>query len=377
MNNHLVLGKRSIAHMRLLVAVSLLLLISMVARAEILKVVDAEDSTPLKAATVSSKSGVIIGLTDDNGEIKISNQSDYPVRISYLGYKPANYTGGGQGVIKMVSTVYDLKEVVVDPKDRPVERIVCYMREYISASTDMDTTLYFNEYMADFFIVKGKVKGVKTQNKPRLLSSRRYAKISNREVGDSIYKPDNVDPAMAWAQIVSLPEDSFDPVAVIGENKTYGSVNGKYWLKEQIRINPATVMRTVNMLADYKDHSISPLIFKMLGFTLDITECTGTWLYKKGENGVCYPDDLLMGVANLKVLGRGKWIKKAFKADDAVDIYASYEVYPVEVEYLSAQEAKEVMKERPTDVKITVSPNALPLPEGVRRVVDIIDKKGN
>ncbi|MDE5811724.1 MAG: hypothetical protein K2H61_05400, partial [Muribaculaceae bacterium] len=46
------------------------------------------DNTPLQGATVIGKSGLIVGLTNEKGEITSPPVSQYPLTIQYIGFKP-------------------------------------------------------------------------------------------------------------------------------------------------------------------------------------------------------------------------------------------------------------------------------------------------
>lgn len=343
------------------------------AGAEKIKVVDIEDSSALPGATVFSKSGIILGLTDANGEIEISGIENYPLYVSYMGYVPETSVPFATDVVKMNHAVYQLNEVVVNPAERPVTRVLCYMREYLSGVTNKDSLIFFNEHMADFFLVDGKVKGFKEHNKPRILKSNLYCRIMNENVPDSIFCPPSRDEALTWDMLVSLPKSTLDPSKILGDNVTL-SREGKYGIKEQVRLTPSTFVYQNDLLADTKDHTFSPAIFKLIGFSLDFTEILSTLVYQRNESNTYNITDLISGTTSIKVLGRGKWIKKAFNSDQPVDMYASYELYPVSIEYLTPEEAKGIYKTAP-DVEMTVSPNATPLPAEIQHIVEVARKK--
>lgn len=151
------------------VVVSILLSV-IYANANKIIVVDADDRMPLQGATVFSRGGTILGITDNNGEIEISSDKDYPLQISCMGYDPM-IAGKSLSTVLMSPATYQLKEVVVTPAERPVERVICYMREYLTGVAGKDTVIYYNEHIADYFLTDGKVKGFKQHLSPRILSS--------------------------------------------------------------------------------------------------------------------------------------------------------------------------------------------------------------
>lgn len=338
-----------------------------------IRIIEAEGGQPLEAATIFSKDGQILGLSDKNGEFNKIRPRDYPLRISYMGYDPVTLNRDDSSTVNMLPAAYLLDEVTVTPGAHPVQRIVCYMREYLSGMAGQDSLLYFNEHIADFYLVKGKVKGFKQKNSPRILKSRLYARVSNEEYRDSIFKPQYRDDMIAWEQVISLPQEQFDLAEKTGANATNGKVEGKYSTKEIFTVTPHTVIRSIDYLADTKNHSMSPWIFKMIGFTLDFNEMQAGWVYNRNDKEIFEVQDLISGTFNVKVVGRGKFIKKAFHTDQPVEMFASYEIYPLESEYLSVEEAKDMLKNPPA-TPMTVSKNAAPLPPEIRRIVDKLQK---
>lgn len=97
-------------------------------------VVDDEDSSVLPYATVFGKSGIIVGLTNDNGEIVIASEKDFPIIIKCLGYEPLTLSQS-EDTVRMQNSMVNLQEVVVTPVDHPVMRLVCYVREFASGAT--------------------------------------------------------------------------------------------------------------------------------------------------------------------------------------------------------------------------------------------------
>ena len=61
----------------------------------------------------------------------------------------------------MTPDTFELQEVVVDPVDKPVLKLRCYIREYTTGTYGNDTIQLFGEYMADYFCLK-KSKRIRT-----------------------------------------------------------------------------------------------------------------------------------------------------------------------------------------------------------------------
>lgn len=341
-----------------------------------IKVVDSEDSTPLAAATVFANSGIIIGLTDDQGFITIASDSDFPVTVKCLGYDPGQ-SRAGEAEVRLEHSVFELQEVVVTPVDRPVLRVLCYIREYVSGATSTDTLVCYNEHMGDFFLpTRKKIKGFKAQTSPRFLRSRCYSRMANNDGLDSIFVPKYRDDSFCWEDLVSMPSENVTESDIIKSGSNIDSIQGKHGVKQILRkSSESTYTIQTDYLADSKNHKISPFIFKLLGLSIDITELQGSWIYQTNEGGVYSPADIVSGIFSLSVSGRGKWIKKAFRSETPVQMHSFYEIYPIEVEYLTVEEAKDLLYENPPRVSMTISPNATPLDPSTQRMVDICNLK--
>lgn len=342
------------------------------AQAAKIRILDADDRMPLQAATVFSRGGNIIGITNSNGEIEIDSESAYPLQISCMGYNPVSADRSISTVL-MTPATYQLKELVVTPAERPVERVVCYLREFITGVTGKDSVIYYNEHVADYFLTNGKVKGFKSHHSPRILNSRLYAKVSNNQVIDSIYRPSYRDDLLSWEMFAVLP-GGMNNASEILKGASAAKIEGKYSTREWIKDTPATLTVQVDNLADTKGHTMSPAIFKLIGFTLDFNEFMGTWVYRHNDSGVYNINDLISGNVSCTINGRGKWIKKAFNTTEPVLMHAAYEIYPLDIQYLTVKEAKELQKNPPA-TKFAVSPNATPLPSEIQRIVTIAKSK--
>lgn len=336
----------------------------------IITVVDKEDSSPLAYATVFANSGVIIGLTDDDGKIEVQSANDFPVIIKCLGYEPF-ICYSNETCAEMAHSTYSLKEVTVTPVDRPVVRVICYIREYVSGATGTDTVMNYNEHMGDFFLpLRKKVKGFKAKSSPRFLTSNLYSRMSNSDGLDSIFVPEYRDDSFCWEMMVNMPSGVPETDKIKSGAKT-DSIPGKHGIKHIFRKNDSSLYSIqTDYLADSKNHKISPFIFKLLGFSIDFDELQGSWVYKANNKGRYTPADIVSGTFSLSVLGRGKWIKKAFNSDTPIQMYSFYEIYPTDIEYLTVQEAKDLINNAPTEVKMTVSPNARVLDPAIQRMVD-------
>ncbi len=330
----------------------------------VIRVIDSEDSEPVPYATVMSRTGVIIGLTDNDGTISISDADRFPVTIKCMGYDPLE-CDKATTTAALTHSVYPLGEVVVSPAERPVTHLICYIREYVSGESGADAMIMFNEHMGDFFVGDSKLKGIKTMDSPRFLTSRLRTRVTNSEQNlDTIFVPKSRNEMIAWEQLISIPKERMELKA--------GTVNGKHGIKETVRHDGDLATIRADYLADAKDHSMSPWFFKVIGFTMDITEFQSSMIVRPSGTDSYTGADILSATFSFDSTGRGKWIKKAFRTDNPVRMYGYYEIYPVEIEHLTIEEAKELQK-NPPEVRMKVSPLA-PAPESAAQLM--IDRCG-
>lgn len=339
-----------------------------------LVVVDSTDNTPIVRTPVFNTIGVVLGLTDVNGFIEV-DPLQYPVTVKGLGYEEYICRDAADS-IWMTPAVYELDAVNVIPVERPVMRAVCYMREYISASTDNDTVMRFSEYSADVFIPVHKVKKFKAQRRPRILNHRTVIRITDKTGLDSIFTPAYREDNISWETLLEFPDKplTLTPLHPSVNSRT-DTIQGKYAIAELIRINPERIIAQTDYLADFKNHSFSPLIFKLLGLTMDIVEMQGNWIYKTNDNGVYSVADIISGTFSFNITGKGKWLKKALKTKEEVSTYGYFEIYPLRIEFLTVDEAKAMIKDDFITEKIEVSPLAPPLSPSVTSMLERVRKK--
>ena len=331
-------------------------------------IIDASTGEPVIAAVVFSRSGNIIGSSDVKGHVDNIDINDYPITVKCLGLKPLIATNHNDTVY-MTPDVRLLNEVVVTPSERPIMSVLCYIREYTSGCTATDTIQYFGEHMAMFYIPKTKIKGFKTSNTPQILASRLYQRNST-ESGDSVFCPKYRNDNISWLDILSYPDKNAIETDRIKQGARTDSVMGKHYIKTLARKNDRTYTVTTDLLADKKDHRMSPFIFKMLGFTIDFNELTTSWAYKSNDKGVYRPEHMLYGTCSISVAGKGKWIKKAFRTKDPVILQGLFEIYPVKIDHLTTEEAKDMLYANPPTVRLEQSEYASPLPQAIQQLVN-------
>lgn len=193
--------------------------------------IGSDDNEIIAGATVISGNGMILGVTDDNGRLPQVSGKDYPLIIRSLGYKEQTVTAQSD-TIWMASENYSLPEVSVVSGERPITRVISYVREYSTGATSTDTIQMFSEYMVQsFHVTKEKVKGYKKgDRKIKTLSTRQYARYANAKC-DSVFIPDkNEDPyyLLSFAKLISEVPGSYNEPKKIRDGASSDTIAGKY-----------------------------------------------------------------------------------------------------------------------------------------------------
>lgn len=340
-------------------------------------VVDGSDGSPVIGATVFSSSGLILGATDADGNTPDVNEASYPLTIHSLGYKEGIAATPGD-TLRMNAAAYDLPPVTVMPGERPITRVVCYVREYSTGATDRDTLKMYSEYMVEsYHIDEGtKVKGYhKYDFVPKTRTERRFAHYTGADGRDSVATPEDDEYISFMNFLVSLPVDVFEEPDTIKNGALTDTVQGRYSPGIFYKKTPEFFVTSLDMLSNYKNHVYSPNVYKFFGLTIDIREMNLSFAYKANPSGKYNIHDFLYEISSANILGRGKWIKKAFKTKNPVEIDSNVEVYPVEINYLTVDEYKEQRKEH-NKLEFRIPDNALPVLPSVQRLIDRINTAG-
>ena len=334
------------------------------------RVVDAEDKTPIVAASVFDKAGNLLELTDNNGVFTDIPASAYPLTVSCLGYdqlvieRPENKTWD------MKPMYYDLPEVVIDPSKRNVVKQTFYIREYFSMTNNADTVTLFTEHMAERFIPTTKEAKFGGNYSLRIISTRQYGRIKIQGRDSIISNPKKSVPSLL--SLFDLDND--DVKAPESFTKQSGSSNiyeksGKSGMSLIQKQNAQTFTVIEDMLADKKNHKMSPWALKAIGFTMDFNEYYTTYAYRANKKGVYKPSDLKQASFVMEADGKGKHIRKIFKTDNPVDIRSCIDLFVVDTEYLTKEDAKDDYKNKPSYIKFEIPSTVPPLNNATKQLV--------
>lgn len=312
-------------------------------------VVDGGDNSPVVGATVIGKSGIILGQTDNNGHIVVSNRADLPITIRCLGYEQEEYSGASD-TIALIPADYQLSEVVVSPAERPITRVVCYGREYCTGVTGSDTMQLYCEYMAEAFVVDGKVKGYKKSDSDlKVKNTKMYARIAHGDGRDSIFRPKKEDDVvlLAWfPYIASFPEKQVAMPQTLIDGAETDTIMGKYGPKVMYLKKNKTFTRAINFLSDYKKGEWTPWFLKLIGMTVDVKSMTVSESYAVNDRGAYGLYDFISAAYNIHMLARGKVIKMAMGTSEPIDMDSFFEIFPEEITHCTVEEYKELRSDK-------------------------------
>lgn len=335
-----------------------------------------DDSMPVSGATVMSGSGVILGVTDADGRIKVNITTDFPLSLRSLGYK-------AMSVLSMCDTVrlspetYRLSEVSVNPADRPITRVLCYAREYCSGTAGRDTMQMYCESMTESFVTVGKVKGYdKTDGRLRYRALKRYERFVDPSGCDSVVSPTHDDEVsvLSFLEMIGyIPVKELTVTDDIKGRDMMAVVQGKFFPSMIYRKDRNLFTATCDHLADYKDHKFSPWFLKAFGLTLEMTQMQSSVAYSLSDNGRYGLSDFVFETSNIHAIAKGKLFKKIFHTKEPVEIDCYIELYPVEIQYLTIEEYKE-MKNNTGRIDFQEPLNLQPLTPAIERLIEKVDK---
>lgn len=340
-------------------------------------VVDSTDNGPVIGASVISGNGLIIGVTDNNGQINVSD-TDFPLSFRSLGYEGCTVDNIKTDSVFLVPATYSLSEIFVSPADRPITRVVTYAREYCSGATSSDTLQMYCEYMLEYFFADGKVKGYNKSHKmPKMMAVKRYGRMANAAGLDSVMRPrydDDITTISFIDNILSVPYEQVELTDILKNGALTDTIQGKYFPKIVYRLNNGYFTVDCDALSDFKNHTFSPWFFKVLGLTMEMQEFNWTYIYLQNDSDKYGISDFIYGTYNMHILAKGKLLRKMIGVQDHMYINCYIEQYPVEVQHLTVDDYKEMKKtyyERTENFRLPA--NVQPLLPAVQTLIDRVD----
>lgn len=335
---------------------------------------DIDDKDPIPGAYVISANGLILGATDNEGKIKVQKR-DFPISVRCLGYDPLTVDSYADS-INLKAASYILPEAVISTKERPITRVLTYAREYATGEVAGDTVQLFSECMIEYYFADGKVKGYHGHDKsPSIVASRIYCRLANENDRDTVFMPEFDDNATAISLIdwkLDLPYDLQTETEALRNGATLDSIPGKYYTKYLYTKTKDRYIVDYDDLADNKNHKDSPLMFKLIGFTLDIDRLNFTSLYKVNSIGKYGINDLVCNTINTHMLTKSKWMKKAYRVKKPIEMNSYIEQYPVEIQRITIDDYKKLR--HGFNVQFQIPEIAPELPSAIQNLINQASK---
>ena len=334
------------------------------------RVVDVMDNSPIASATIFDTSGSVVGITSTDGDFSEVPASAYPITIRCIGFEQLEIDSLENKVWQMVPIMYELEDAVISAKPQVLKQTF-YVREYTSLTFGEDEVMitYFTEHMADRFIPAN--KDVKfSKNSMRILRSRCYERIKVADQ-DSVAVSDTTK----FLSVLEWNEPDTEPItphkSLInsdGPTKVYEKEgkSGAYLIQKQ---NAQTFTIVEDILAKKKDHSISLWGLKLFGVKVNINEWYTNHIYRANDKNLYMPKDLIEASFMMEAEGTWKKLSKALKSDKPLRIRTMVEMYVVDRDYLSKEDAKKAYENKPTDVEFEIPASVPELNEATQELV--------
>lgn len=354
--------------------ITALILSSSTFDADAYRLIDASTNAPLPLASITDRSGNVVGMTDKSGVIPELQKDSYPLTFNYMGYASLQILKPAEDDVKMILQEYELPELVISPGARPLLHLTGYMREVTSVLSSSDSVTIFKESVVDFLVPVEKTK-VKGWNKARELASKTYVRMSNSSGLDSVSNSHEYE-FMLWGNHKSLiPSAAKIPDNIKGTEVTCDTVMGKYYPKIIWWKNRDVTRWHGDALANEKNHVTSPWALKLFGLTTDVTEINENFVFETPDGDFIGPSDLRQVSITIDMLAKGKLFKKTLDSSSPVNVRTYMELYLTDREFLSEEEGKSLKKEIPTieSSDILAPTNANPLHPAIMRTVERVN----
>lgn len=107
--------------------------------------------------------------------------------------------------------------------------------------------------------------------------------------------------------------------------------------------------------------------------TVDINAGSWSLSFRANPANTYSIRDFVSGTYNIQMLGRGKWLKKAFGTSYPIEMDTYIELYPVDIQHLTVSEYKE-RKDEFDRIPFQLPEAVQPLSPSIKTLVDRIDR---
>ena len=324
-------------------AIVLILSINIVADRS--KVIDDESRMPLARVSIFDHTGKMIATGDDNGSLPDLYPGAYPLTLRSLGYSDKKVSSPGDTVIEMTCMAYDLPEVKVDTRRRPILHLTGYLREISSMSSSFDTVMLYREKWVDFMIPAEKEKHFKGWTDPRILKSKSYYKFTDAWGRDSV--SDRINHHFSWSDWLSLPPRVNQPKMIVRNRQISDTIMGKYSSAEVWRRDSTNIRVDVDVLADTLRGKWAPRLNSRLWRDLDFERLLLTFEYSDCDTFSVKPQNIDRMSCYIESMGRGHdMFRFKTRYDNILNVTTYVDLVIADREYLTVKDAKRMEKDQ-------------------------------
>ena len=334
------------------------------------RVIDATDSIPVSTASIFDFNGNVVGYTLADGTFSDIPATVYPITIRCLGYEPLVIEEPKDTVWYMKQCFYDMPELVVIPGDRNVMKQILYIRNYFSLCNEIDTVTYFVEEMAYRYVPATEEAKIGVSNQIHCTNCRSFSMHKIDDLDSVAYEENSKSFIMTSTLTRLSSKEILVHESLKNDSTGYYEKKGKSGPTLVQRLSNGVFTFKEDMLADKKNHSLSPWPLKLLGFTMEINQFYTTNAFSINEDGKYYPKDLQEAGFMLEAEGRGKYIRMALNSKIPVTVRAMTELYVVDRNFLTQEEAKEESAKEVSKMDFVLPSNIPSLNESTRKLVE-------
>lgn len=235
---------------------------------------------------------------------------------------------------------YELPEVKVSSKPRPVLHLTGYIREISKMTSSIDTLLLYREKWVDFMIPTGKEKHYKGWTDARLLKTKSYYKWTDPSGRDSV--SDRTNHHFSWSDWVSLPRRVNFPDGIGGKRLGDFTIMGRDSIAETWRKDSAGVNVTVNVLADSLKHKWAPRLSGPMWRDFDFTRMVMDFRFSDTDTFAVKPQNLDRMSCRIESMGRGHDMFRfnRWKEDNYLYVSTFFDLTITDREYLTVKDAR-------------------------------------
>lgn len=358
---------------RYISSVLLAVLVSVGAHATV--VVDAATGMPLPRAMVADRYGNSVGVCSDSGVIPSMSAVSYPLTVRYMGYQAGTVTGAATDTLRLEETVYNLPEVTVIPKKRPVLHLTGYVRERSKLTTAAgDTVELFREKTVDFMLPGRGAGRYKGWSRPRVLATRSYYRFTDAYGLDSV--SDRYSRHFSWSDWVGIVRQVPLPLSMRVEGNAVDTVKGHFGASAVWRRAGDNVHASVDVLSDTLNRRWTPGFGVYLDGRVDFTRFNLRYIFTDvGESSGVMAENIARVAYDIESDGMNRTMNRLSTKDEAqyMDTYA--ELYVTDRQFLTVGEAKKWENDPPRGdaIGIHVPEDAAPLEPELAELVSRVE----